>query len=110
MPCNGHNSQCSRVAWPGAQDILAQGHQERDASGNPILKDVGLWMRNEIKCHFKDADIKYIDPSYMIRSTPTISADRIYCKVGEACAGAQAVLLVIQAAVVRTSSSHGTCS
>jgi 6-phosphofructokinase 1 len=39
-------------------------------------------MKNELKSHFKDADIKYIDPSYMIRSTPTISSDRIYCKVG----------------------------
>ncbi len=63
------------------QDILATGEQATDASGNPILLDVGLWMRNELKEHFKDADIKYIDPSYMIRSTPTISSDRIYCKV-----------------------------
>jgi hypothetical protein len=29
-----------------------------------------------------DADIKYIDPSYIIRSIPTTSNDRIYCKVG----------------------------
>ena len=63
-----------------AQDLLAGGEQALDLSGNPILKDVGLWMRNEFKAHFKEADIKYIDPSYMIRSTPTISADRIYCK------------------------------
>lgn len=26
-------------------------------------------------------DVKYIDPSYMIRSIPTITTDRIYCKV-----------------------------
>lgn len=63
------------------QDILAAGHHDLDLSGNPILKDVGPWMRGELKAHFKEADIKYIDPSYMIRSTPTISADRIYCKV-----------------------------
>ena len=63
------------------QDILAAGEHDTDLSGNPILKDVGPWMRCELKSHFKDADIKYIDPSYMIRSTPTISADRIYCKV-----------------------------
>ena len=63
------------------QDILAAGSHDTDLSGNPILKDVGPWMRGELKAHFKDADIKYIDPSYMIRSTPTISADRIYCKV-----------------------------
>ena len=27
------------------------------------------------------ADVKYIDPSYMIRSVPCISGDRIYCKI-----------------------------
>lgn len=26
-------------------------------------------------------DLKYIDPSYMIRASPTITTDRIYCKV-----------------------------
>lgn len=52
-----------------------------DASGNPILQDVGVWMKSQLKNYFKDADIKYIEPSYMIRSTPTISSDRIYCKV-----------------------------
>lgn len=34
-----------------------------------------------MKTYFKDADTKYIDPSYMIRSVPTNSGDRIYCKV-----------------------------
>ncbi|CAK0755833.1 hypothetical protein CVIRNUC_002405 [Coccomyxa viridis] len=75
----GHCVMC--IAEGAGQDILAAGTQDTDLSGNPILKDVGLWMRTELKSHFKDADIKYIDPSYMIRSTPTISADRIYCKI-----------------------------
>ena len=55
--------------------------RETDASGNPILKDSGIWLRDSIKKRFKDADIKYIDPSYLIRSIPTTSNDRIYCKV-----------------------------
>ena len=63
------------------QDILATGETQRDLSGNPILVDSGIWLRNQIKNHFKDADIKYIDPSYLIRSIPTTSGDRIYCKV-----------------------------
>ncbi len=29
----------------------------------------------------QDADVKYIDPTYMIRAIPTISTDRIYCKI-----------------------------
>lgn len=64
-----------------SQDVLAAGEIQRDASGNPILQDAGVWLRNKIKSHFKDADVKYIDPSYLIRSIPTTSGDRIYCKV-----------------------------
>ena len=32
-------------------------------------------------CKMQGADVKYIDPSYIIRTSPTISNDRIYCKV-----------------------------
>jgi hypothetical protein len=35
------------------QDILAKGSAATDASGNAILADVGLWMRDECKKHFK---------------------------------------------------------
>eukprot|EP00879_Flechtneria_rotunda_P018236 GHRR01019131.1.p1 GENE.GHRR01019131.1~~GHRR01019131.1.p1 ORF type:complete len:145 (+),score=41.55 GHRR01019131.1:247-681(+) len=52
-----------------------------DASGNPILKDIGTFLKGTLKQHFRDADIKYIDPSYIIRSIPTTSNDRIYCKI-----------------------------
>ena len=38
-------------------------------------------MRDAIKRELKDVDIKYIDPSYIIRSIPTTSNDRIYCKI-----------------------------
>ena len=31
--------------------------------------------------HAAQCDLKYIDPSYMIRAAPTITTDRIYCKV-----------------------------
>lgn len=34
-----------------------------------------------VKAHFKDADIEYIDPSYLIRSIPATSSDRILCKM-----------------------------
>ncbi len=50
------------------QDLLEDSHAHgTDASGNPILKDIGMFMKNELKAYFKDADIKYIDPSYIIR-------------------------------------------
>ncbi|KAK9831834.1 hypothetical protein WJX81_000048 [Elliptochloris bilobata] len=79
LQARGHCVIC--VAEGAGQDLVASGEHARDASGNPILVDSGVWLRNEIKKHCKDADVKYIDPSYMIRSVPTISADRIYCKV-----------------------------
>ncbi len=44
------------------QDILAagDGNLKTDASGNPILEDVGPWLKSEMKKYFKDADVKYI--------------------------------------------------
>ena len=53
----------------------------RDASGNPILKDIGKYLRDEMKQYFADADVKYIDPTYMIRAIPASPTDRIYCKI-----------------------------
>ncbi|KAG2500191.1 hypothetical protein HYH03_001771 [Edaphochlamys debaryana] len=76
----GHCVIC--VAEGAGQDLIMSGAAGTDASGNPILADIGVFMRSEMKKYFKgDADIKYIDPSYMIRSVPTTSNDRIYCKV-----------------------------
>jgi 6-phosphofructokinase 1 len=65
------------------QDLLENDslHNGTDASGNPILADIGTFLKKELKGAFKDADIKYIDPSYIIRSIPTTSNDRIYCKI-----------------------------
>ena len=72
------------VAEGAGQDIL-DGHHETDASGNPVLKDVGPYLRDAIKAHFKEigdrADVKYIDPSYIIRAAPTIPSDKIYCQI-----------------------------
>eukprot|EP00878_Enallax_costatus_P001477 GHUV01001628.1.p1 GENE.GHUV01001628.1~~GHUV01001628.1.p1 ORF type:complete len:516 (+),score=141.69 GHUV01001628.1:418-1965(+) len=79
----GHCVVC--VAEGAGQDLLeddaANSSHGTDASGNPILKDIGTFLKGQIKKVFKDADIKYIDPSYIIRSIPTTSNDRIYCKI-----------------------------
>jgi len=54
-----------------------------DASGNIKLNDIGIFLKEKINNHFKarkiDADIKYIDPSYIIRSAPANPNDSIYC-------------------------------
>lgn len=52
-----------------------------DASGNPILRDIGKYLKEEMKQYFPKADIKYIDPTYMIRAIPASPTDRIYCKI-----------------------------
>jgi len=83
VKAKGHCVVC--VAEGAGQDLLEDGSSSGvDASGNPILKDIGPWLRNEIKTgstYLADADMKYIDPTYMIRAIPTISTDRIYCKI-----------------------------
>lgn len=82
----GHAVIC--IAEGAGQDLISdrpkntdETEAETDASGNPILKDVGTWLRSQIKKNVHDVDLKYIDPSYLIRSIPTTSTDRIYCKV-----------------------------
>ena len=54
-----------------------------DASGNRDLGDIGIMLKTEISKYSKEHSIpvqtKYIDPSYMIRSTVAISSDAIYC-------------------------------
>ena len=63
------------------QDLLAGGEQNVDLSGNPVLEDIGIWLHDQLVSNFLDADVKYIAPSYMIRSTTTTATDRVYCKV-----------------------------
>jgi 6-phosphofructokinase 1 len=54
---------------------------ERDASGNIRYQDIGVFLRDRIKAYFAEREIeinlKYIDPSYTIRSVPAAAWDRI---------------------------------
>ncbi|KAF6260633.1 phosphofructokinase family protein [Scenedesmus sp. NREL 46B-D3] len=81
LEAKGHCVVC--VAEGAGQDLLENDsmHNGTDASGNPILADIGTFLKKQLKAEFKEADIKYIDPSYIIRSIPTTSNDRIYCKI-----------------------------
>ena len=38
-------------------------HGGTDASGNPILEDIGVFLRDTFKRRFPGMDVKYIDPS-----------------------------------------------
>jgi 6-phosphofructokinase 1 len=54
-----------------------------DASGNVRLNDIGVVLRDRIVEHFRrrrtEVTLKYIDPSYHIRSVPASPADSVYC-------------------------------
>ena len=67
----------------GAGQELAGEAAGTDASGNKKLSDIGLYLKKRIEKYFDDLTIeisvKYIDPSYMIRSAPAITTDSIYC-------------------------------
>lgn len=72
------------VAEGAAQETLQDPtHQEYDLSGNRRLKDIGGFLRDQITYYFatqhKEMTIKYIDPSYTIRSLPADSLDAEYC-------------------------------
>jgi 6-phosphofructokinase 1 len=71
------------VVGEGAGQDLMEGSGERDASGNLKLNDIGVFLKNKINEYFKhagvDVNLKYIDPSYTIRSQPTNSYDSAFC-------------------------------
>ena len=71
------------VVGEGAgQDLMAR-TDETDASGNIRLGDIGHYLRDQIKAHFKkqniEINLKYIDPSYTIRSMPASPHDSVFC-------------------------------
>ncbi len=70
--------------------VVAEGAGQRfvegsgtDASGNAKLGDIGVFLRDDMKRWLKqtgvDATVRYIDPSYIVRSAPANPADSIYC-------------------------------
>lgn len=75
------------LAEGAGQEYVAQSMHTvdgRDASGNRLLLDVGLWLSQQIKDHFTKVqkmaiNMKYIDPTYMIRAIPSNASDNIYC-------------------------------
>jgi len=71
------------VVAEGAGQDLFENKGERDASGNIKYGDIGILLRNSIKEHFKrigmDFSLKYIDPSYTIRSQPANPHDSALC-------------------------------
>ncbi|KAK9119290.1 hypothetical protein Scep_017383 [Stephania cephalantha] len=72
------------VAEGAGQDLLEKSNA-RDLSGNVVFGDIGVHIQQKIKKHFKEinvhADVKYIDPTYMIRAVRANASDAILCTV-----------------------------
>jgi 6-phosphofructokinase 1 len=73
------------VAEGAGQDIITNNTTppDKDPSGNIRLLNIGLFLKNAIEDYFKKIDLeinlKYIEPSYLIRSVPANASDSIYC-------------------------------
>jgi len=72
------------VAAEGAGQKFFEGEtSQRDQSGNIRLNDIGLFLKSALSSYFTsrkvDVSVKYIDPSYMIRSLPANANDRVFC-------------------------------
>ncbi|SDE48765.1 6-phosphofructokinase [Pricia antarctica] len=72
------------VAEGAGQNLFETGTEEvHDASGNIKHQDIGLFLKHRIKQYFDTIEtkttIKYIDPSYIIRSAPANANDSLFC-------------------------------
>ncbi|HVZ75633.1 MAG TPA: ATP-dependent 6-phosphofructokinase [Polyangia bacterium] len=75
------------VAEGAGQELCAElgpgGVPQTDASGNVRLGDIGHVLRDRITQHFAkkgtELTLKYIDPSYQIRSVPASPGDSVFC-------------------------------
>lgn len=71
------------VVAEGAGQHLLGGERQRDKSGNVLHKDIGEYIRAEINRLAKEegmeVNIKYFNPSYIIRSRPAQGTDAVLC-------------------------------
>jgi 6-phosphofructokinase 1 len=73
------------VAEGAGQEFFEEAVREKDASGNVKHKDIGVYLKDKISEEFKNKEfphsIKYIDPSYIIRSTHANPNDSKFCNL-----------------------------
>ncbi len=94
------------VAEGAGQHLFDKTEGGRDASGNRVHEDIGELLKNKIKAHFHaqamPIAMKYLDPSYFVRSVPANMFDRILCNqmgrlaVHAAMAGKTGVMIGMQ--------------
>ena len=71
------------VAEGAGQEFFNDDKELRDASGNLLKKDIGLFLKSRIGDYCRDAGIevtvKYFDPGYQIRSVQAEGEDAVFC-------------------------------
>lgn len=71
------------VAEGAGQNLMNRDVGATDASGNQRYADIGLYLKDTINDFFKsrrmEVNLKYIDPSYIVRSVPANAQDNVYC-------------------------------
>lgn len=71
------------VAEGAGQELFESAENKKDASGNILHNDIGVFLKGKIKEEFDSKEfpysIKYIDPSYIIRSAPANPNDSKFC-------------------------------
>jgi 6-phosphofructokinase 1 len=73
------------VAEGAGQDFFESADNDKDASGNLKHKDIGVYLKDKISEEYSNKgfphSIKYIDPSYIIRSAPANANDSKFCNL-----------------------------
>jgi 6-phosphofructokinase 1 len=72
------------VAEGAGQHLIADAaNKVKDASGNVLHKDIGLFLKERIAEYLKkekiDHAIRYFDPSYLVRGIPAEGTDAVFC-------------------------------
>jgi len=71
------------VSEGAGQHLIQRDTSATDASGNQRYGDIGLFLKDRITTCFRerriDLNLKYIDPSYIVRSVPANAQDNVYC-------------------------------
>lgn len=89
------------IVAEGAGQELMKGERQVDKSGNLLNNNIGVFIREKMKEYFKkqnfEINIKYFDPTYLIRGIPANGTDAVFC------------LLLAQNAVHAAMAARPTC-
>jgi len=71
------------VAEGAGEELLGETAEKEAGSGNKKLPAIAEWIRDRILEYFTSqgdqARMKFIDPSYLVRSVPANASDSLYC-------------------------------